>query len=75
MHFCRFKQAEIHFLKDYTCVTKPVAQALNDHSNAYIGYLAPTIFMVKEKLLKKSSIPSVKPVVNALLSGLHKRFN
>ena len=47
----------------------------NNHSNAYMGYLAPTISLLKEKLHKKNfTIPSLKPL-NALLSGLDKRFN
>ena len=40
--FCRYKQAEVQFLKDYIHVMKPVAQSLDilqgekNHSNAYI---------------------------------------
>ncbi|CAB3977853.1 ATP-dependent DNA helicase PIF1, partial [Paramuricea clavata] len=77
----KFKQAEIQFLKDYAHVMKPVAQSLNilqgenNHSNAYMGYLAPTISLLKEKLLqRRSSTTSLEPLVNALLSGIDKRF-
>ena len=59
---------------------KPVAQALNilqgenNDTNGYIGYLAPTISLLKEKLAKKRSVPNCEPLVNALLSGIGKRF-
>jgi hypothetical protein len=60
---------------------KPVAQSLNilqgenNHSNAYMGYLAPTISLLKEKLLqRRSSTTGLEPLVDALLSGIDKRF-
>ena len=55
----RLKPGEIQFLKDYAQVMRPMAQALNilqgeyNHSNAYMGYLEPTIASLKEKLHKK----------------------
>ena len=77
----RFKQAELEFLKDYACVMKPVPQALNilqgenNNSNAYMGFLAPTISILKKKLhQKKSSTPGLEPLADALLSGIEKRF-
>jgi hypothetical protein len=77
----RLKPGEIQFLKDYAQVMKPMAQALNilqgecNHSNAYMGYLAPTIALLKEKLQKKNGIATVKPLVTALLDGIDKRFD
>ena len=80
--FCRFKQAEVQFLKDYIHVMKPVAQSLDilqgekNHSNVYMGYLAPTISLLKEKLLeRRSSTTGLEPLVDALLCGIDKRFN
>ena len=80
--FCRFKQAEVQFLKDYIHVMKPVAQSLDilqgekNQSNVYMGYLAPTISLLKEKLLeRRSSTTGLEPLVDALLSGINKRFN
>ena len=61
-------------MKDYAQVMKPMAQALNilqgecNHSNAYMGYLAPIIALLKEKLYKKNAISTVKPLVKALLA-------
>ena len=58
----RLKPGEIQFLKDCAQVMKHMAQALNilqgecNHSNAYMGYLAPTIALLKEKLHKKSML-------------------
>lgn len=81
LSFClRLKPAEILFLKDYAQVMKPVAQALNvlqgetNHSNAYMGYLAPTITILRDKLSKKLDIPAMKPLCQALLNGIDTRF-
>ena len=77
----RLKPGEIQFLNDYAQVMKPMAQALNilqresNHSNAYMGYLAPTIAFLKDKLHKKNAISSVKPLVKALLNGTDERFS
>ena len=66
----------ILFLKDYAEVMKPVAQALNilqgetNHSNAYMGYLAPTVTILRDKLSKKLDIPATKPLVQVLLDGI-----
>ena len=82
--FCRFKQAEVQFLKDYIHVIKPVAQSLDilqgekNHSNAYMSYLAPTISLLKEKLLERRSSwfgTGLEPLVDALLCGIDKRFS
>ena len=78
--YFRLKPAEILFLKDYEQVMKPVAQALNilqgetNHSNAYMGYLAPTITILRDKLSKKLDIPAMKPLVQALLNGINRRI-
>lgn len=40
-----------------------------------MGYLAPTIMILKEKLDKKTGIASVKPLVKALLAGIAKRLD
>ena len=59
---------------------KPVAQALNmlqgetNHSNAYMGYLAPTVTILRGKLSNKLDIPAMKPLVQALLNGIDTRF-
>ncbi|CAB4039898.1 zinc finger BED domain-containing 1-like, partial [Paramuricea clavata] len=77
----KFKPAEISFLNHYVEVMKPVAQALNilqgetNHSNAYMGYLAPTITILRDKLSKKLDIPVTKPLVQELLNGIDKRFD
>jgi hypothetical protein len=60
---------------------KPIAQAINilqgetNHSNAYMGYLAPTITVLRDKLSKKLDIPAMKPLVQALLNGIDKQFD
>ena len=79
--YFRLNPAEILFLKNYEQVMKPIAQALNiqhaetNHSNAYMGYLAPTISILREKLSKKLFITGVKHLVQPLLDGINKRLD
>ena len=76
----RLKTAEILFPKHYAQVMKPVAQALNvlqgetNRSNAYMGYLASTVTILRDKFSKKLDIPAMKPLVQALLNGIDTRF-
>ena len=59
---------------------KPVAQALDilqgetNDLNAFMGYLAPTISILKDKLSKKLDIPAMKPLMEELLNGIDDRF-
>ena len=68
------------FLNDYAQVMKPVAQALNilpgktNHSNAFKGYLAPTICILRDKLSKTLDIPTMKLLVQALLNCVNNGF-
>ena len=49
---------------------------LQSDKHAYMGYLIPTISILKGKLEKRRQKPEscCRPLVNALLAGISKRF-
>ncbi|CAL9694236.1 unnamed protein product [Knipowitschia caucasica] len=70
--------AEIAFLSEYVKIMCPVAKAidvLQGETNVQMGWLIPTITLLKTKLqhLRLSSKCCV-PLIDALQSGLQKRF-
>jgi len=74
----RFTDAEVAFLTEYVAVMKPVAQTLNSlqsETKMFMGYLLPTIMILKDKLQHKCTSAVVcKPLINALNSGIDRRF-
>lgn len=59
-------------------VMKPLACAIDivqKDENMYIGYLLPTISVLQRRLehLQMSGLAFCTPLVNALLTGIHKR--
>ena len=70
---------ELTFLMEYVAVMKPLAQALNilqSESNMFMGYLLPTICILRQKLMaKQATSTTCKPLVAALISGINERFN
>ncbi len=74
----KFQPSEIDFIVEYCRVFKPLAQALDvlqGDAHIHLGYLLPTITILKEKLehILESSKVCI-PLVQALLDGLEKRF-
>ncbi len=73
-----FTAVETTFIKEYCDLMKPVAQALDilqGDKHAYLGYLLPTISLLKKKLQEKgSSMQYCKHLADALCRGLDKRF-
>lgn len=57
---------------------RPVAKGLDilqGDKHIFMGYLLPTLVSIEEHLNKKlTEVFYVKPLVNALLKGIHKRF-
>ena len=74
----RLKPAEIRFLREYVDVVQPFAKALDilqAEKKAYMGYLVPTLCMLQEKLRDKRDLAnSCRPLVEALLAGISRRF-
>jgi hypothetical protein len=74
----RLTAGELAFLTEYVAVMKPVAQALNimqAEKNMFLGYLLPTITVLRDKLVsKRASVTMCAPLVSALIDGIDNRF-
>lgn len=74
----RYSPADIAFLGEYVTTMNPVAKSLNilqGEVNVQMGWLLPTITTLTTKLEKsRPSLRVCKPLVDALLEGLRKRF-
>ena len=75
-----FNDSEINFLQEYIQVMGIVAAALDKvqgEDQAYLGSLLPTIAATAMKLsdLKTKNLQYCRPLVDALLSGISKRFD
>jgi hypothetical protein len=74
----KLTSGDIAFLTEYASTMKPIAQALNilqSENKMAMGYLLPTITMLREKLITKKSLAvACKPLIAALLDGLDQRF-
>ncbi|KAL0147819.1 hypothetical protein M9458_056896, partial [Cirrhinus mrigala] len=73
-----FSPVELAFLAEYVKTMSPVAKALDllrGESSVQMGWLVPTITLLKAKLQHLHiSVKFCGPLVDALLSGLEKRF-
>ncbi|XP_060783091.1 uncharacterized protein LOC132890299 [Neoarius graeffei] len=73
-----FTPVELAFLAEYTKTMTPVAKALDvlqGETNVQMGWLVPTITILKNKLQNlRISSKFCRPLIDALLSGLEKRF-
>lgn len=78
MFFVRFTPIELAFLAEYTKTMSPFAKALDvlqGEANVQMGWLVPTITLLQAKLLHLCiSSKSCRPLIEALLAGLEKRF-
>jgi hypothetical protein len=75
----KLQKVDIDFIEEYCQVYKPLAQALDilqGEENIHLGYLLPTISILKEKLQQKLiTAQDCRPLIEALLRGLEKRFD
>jgi hypothetical protein len=75
----RLKPPELFFLNEYVSVVRPLAQALNilqAENKMFMGYLLPTVVMLREKMAtKKSSATTCKPLITAMINGIDRRFH
>ncbi|KAL0151050.1 hypothetical protein M9458_053563, partial [Cirrhinus mrigala] len=73
-----YSPADIAFLGEYVTTMSPVVKSLNilqGEVNIQMGWLLPTITTLTTKLEKsRLSLRFCKPLVDALLEGLRKRF-
>ncbi len=78
MYFCT--HAYSHVLCVISQVMAPVSKALDvlqSDKMAYLGVLVPTINILVEKLqsLKQENLQYCGPLVNAIISGVNRRFS
>ena len=75
----RLKPPELCFLSEYVSVVRPLAQALNilqAENKMFMGYLLPTVVMLREKLAtKKMTATTCKPLIAAMINGIDRRFH
>ncbi|XDV35100.1 hypothetical protein PO909_005128 [Leuciscus waleckii] len=73
-----FTPVELAFLSEYAKTMSPVAKALDvlqGETNVQMGWLVPTITLLKTKLQHLHiSSKFCRPLIDALLAGLEKRF-
>ncbi|XP_073714053.1 uncharacterized protein [Misgurnus anguillicaudatus] len=73
-----FTPVELAFLSEYAKTMSPVAKALDvlqGETNVQMGWLVPTITLLKTKLQHlHTSSKFCRPLIDALLAGLEKRF-
>ncbi len=73
-----FSNDEIIYLNEYLLVMEPLAVALDKiqgDKDVCLGYLLPTIVMIKRKLSKvQDDLKFCKPLVKSVVEGLEKRF-
>lgn len=74
------RPAEEEFIFEYVRVMRPVADALDmlqADKHMTIGYLLPTLYVLKQKLKKmedKGNLKHCEPLVKCLISSINKRF-
>ena len=72
----QFVQSDIAFLKEYIDVMAPVAASLDilqGEQNCSLGYVLPTLTVLKGKL-QKVTVKHTRPLRDALLRGIDSRF-
>jgi len=74
----KLHSSEIQFITEYCQVYKPLAQALDilqGEENVHLGFLLPTISILKEKLQQNlQTSKDCGSLIESLLKGLEKRF-
>ena len=74
-----FKDAGIEFLEEYVIVLRPLAAAidiLQGDNNCYLGYLLPTLLIVKKSMRARinGSLVHAQSLASATKLGLQQRF-
>ena len=73
-----FRMNEIGFINEYCNAMQPLACALDilqGETNCFIGYLLPTLASLEMKLKPlRPNLKAAAPLVDAILSGVTKRF-
>ncbi|XP_046698628.1 uncharacterized protein LOC124381234 [Silurus meridionalis] len=71
----KFNPAELAFLSEYAAVMTPATNILQAETNIQMGWLLPTVKLLKIKLNRiKLRLKYCKPIVDALQVGIDDRF-
>lgn len=68
---------EIEFLEEFSTIMSPLAASLDilqGEKMTFLGLIAPTIIVLKEKLIKFTHLSYCKPLVSEMVFALKKRF-
>jgi len=75
----QFDNEDESYMEQYVAITRPVAEALDilqGEKNIGLGFLLPTISILKSKLEKLKDSPSITsctPLLQGILDGINKR--
>ena len=70
--------ADMKFLISFIKVMRPIVAAMKlieGENNCYVGQLIPTIMGLQRKLQTAGEDPTMKPLTEALIAGLRRRFD
>ncbi|KAE9522359.1 hypothetical protein AGLY_017237 [Aphis glycines] len=73
----KLKSTEWSFLQEYCQVVEPLATSLDKlqgEDSCFLGFVAPTILSLMNKLMNTSHLVYCQPLCSAISKGLEKRF-
>lgn len=78
LHLPKLKVSEWAFIEEYCNVMKPLAFSLDKlqgEKNSFLGYVAPTLLVLRKLLIQSNQLTYCKPLSLAIVSSLEKRFS
>jgi len=78
LHLPKLKVSEWAFIEEYCNVMKPLAFSLDKlqgEKNSFLGYVAPTLLVLRKLLIQSNQLAYCKPLSLAIVSSLEKRFS
>ncbi|KAL4103817.1 hypothetical protein QTP88_019152 [Uroleucon formosanum] len=78
LHLIKLKLSEWTFLEEYCQVMEPLAISLDKlqgENNSFLGYVAPTILVLRHLLISFTDLKYCKPLSFAIIQAIETRFN
>lgn len=78
LHLIKLKINEWTFLEEYCQVIEPLAISLDKlqgENNSFLGYVAPTILVLRRLLISFTDLKYCKPLSFAIIQAIETRFN
>ncbi|KAL4090730.1 hypothetical protein QTP88_025511 [Uroleucon formosanum] len=78
LHLIKLKLSEWTFLEKYCQVMEPLAISLDKlqgENNSFLGYVAPTILVLRRLLISFTDLKYCKPLSFAIIQAIETRFN